>query len=74
MPPTPDLSFTGLDKFANDPVVENSKAKFSEEEHKVVRKNDDASIIEKWVSDDEEEGVSQPKIEKKTVRPSIVKK
>ncbi|GKA51866.1 hypothetical protein Tco_0745062 [Tanacetum coccineum] len=62
------------DKFANDPVVENSKAKFSEEEHKVVRKNDDASIIEKWVSDDEEEGVSQPKIEKKTVRPSIVKK
>ncbi|GJT27742.1 hypothetical protein Tco_0908017 [Tanacetum coccineum] len=33
-----------------------------------------ALSIEEWVSDDEEEDVSQPKIEKKTVRPSIVKK
>ncbi|GJT12390.1 putative ribonuclease H-like domain-containing protein [Tanacetum coccineum] len=40
----------------------------------VVRKNDDAQIIEKLVSDDEEEDVSQPKIKKKIVRPSIVKK
>ncbi|GKB42487.1 hypothetical protein Tco_0887429 [Tanacetum coccineum] len=47
MPPTPDLSFTGLDEFVNKPVVENY---------------------------DEEEDVSQPKTEKKTVRPSIVKK
>ncbi|GKC54059.1 hypothetical protein Tco_1076804, partial [Tanacetum coccineum] len=46
MPPTSDLSFTGLDEFVNKPVV----------------------------SDDEEKDVSQPKIEKKTVRPSIVKK
>ncbi|GJV07910.1 ribonuclease H-like domain-containing protein [Tanacetum coccineum] len=45
MPLTPDLSFTGLDEFVNEPV-----------------------------SDDEEEDVSQPKIEKKTIRPSIVKK
>ncbi|GJX25982.1 hypothetical protein Tco_0232278 [Tanacetum coccineum] len=45
MPPTPDLSFTGLDEFVNKPV-----------------------------SDDEEKDVSQPKIKKKTVRPSIVKK
>ncbi|GKB02453.1 ribonuclease H-like domain-containing protein [Tanacetum coccineum] len=30
MPPTPDLSFTGLDEFVND-VVENSKAMFSKE-------------------------------------------
>ncbi|GJU08047.1 ribonuclease H-like domain-containing protein [Tanacetum coccineum] len=74
MPPTPDLSFTGLDEFVNKPVVENCKAMSSEEEPKVVRKNDDAPIIEEWVSDDEEEDVSQPKIEKKTVRPSIVKK
>ncbi|GJV49114.1 ribonuclease H-like domain-containing protein [Tanacetum coccineum] len=74
MPPTPDLSFTGLDEFVNKPVVENYKAMSSEEEPKVVRKNDDAPIIEEWVSDDEEEDVSQPKIEKKTVRPSIVKK
>ncbi|GJX68971.1 hypothetical protein Tco_0304698 [Tanacetum coccineum] len=74
MPPTPDLSFTSLDKFVNEPVVENCKAISSEEEPKVVRKNDDALIIEEWVSDDEEKDVSQPKTKKKTVRPSIVKK
>ncbi|GJU20095.1 putative ribonuclease H-like domain-containing protein [Tanacetum coccineum] len=74
LPPTPDLSFTSLDEFVNEPVVKNSKAMSSEEEPKVVRKNDDARIIKEWVSDDEEEDVSQPKIEKKTVRPSIVKK
>ncbi|GJS77114.1 hypothetical protein Tco_0726995 [Tanacetum coccineum] len=74
MPPTPDLSFIGLDEFVNKPVVENCKAMSSEEEPKVVRKNDDALCIEEWVSDDEEEDVSQPKSEKKIVRPSIVKK
>ncbi|GJX63898.1 retrovirus-related pol polyprotein from transposon TNT 1-94 [Tanacetum coccineum] len=74
MPPTHDLSFTGLDKFVNKPVVENRKAMSSEEEPKEVKKNDDALIIEEWVSDDEEEDVSQPKIEKKIVRHSIVKK
>ncbi|GJX39101.1 hypothetical protein Tco_0252404 [Tanacetum coccineum] len=73
MPPTPDLSFTGLDEFVNEPVVENCKAMSSKEEPKVVKKNDDAPIIKEWVSDDEEEDVSQPKTEKKTVRPSIVK-
>ncbi|GKC62182.1 ribonuclease H-like domain-containing protein, partial [Tanacetum coccineum] len=62
------------DEFVNEPVVENNKAMSSKEEPKVVRKNDDAPIIEEWVSDDEEEDVSQPKIKKKTVRPSIVKK
>ncbi|GJY16841.1 hypothetical protein Tco_0387263 [Tanacetum coccineum] len=46
----------------------------SEEEPKVVRKYDDALSIEEWVSDDKEEDVSQPKTEKKTVRPSIIKK
>ncbi|GJW47947.1 ribonuclease H-like domain-containing protein [Tanacetum coccineum] len=65
MPPTPDLSFTGLDEFVNEPVVENCKVMSSEEEPKVVRKNDDALIFEEWVSDDEEEDVSQPKIKKK---------
>ncbi|GJS28036.1 putative ribonuclease H-like domain-containing protein [Tanacetum coccineum] len=34
MPPTPDLSFTGLDEFVNEPVVENYKAKSSEEDPK----------------------------------------
>ncbi|GJS28191.1 putative ribonuclease H-like domain-containing protein [Tanacetum coccineum] len=74
MPPTPDLSFTSLDEFVNEPVVENCKDMSSEEVPKVVRKNDDALIFKEWVSNVEEEDVSQPKIEKKTVRPSIVKK
>ncbi|GKB28084.1 hypothetical protein Tco_0867485 [Tanacetum coccineum] len=46
MPPKLDLSFTGLDEFVNEPAVENYKAMSSEEEPKVVRKNDDAPIIE----------------------------
>ncbi|GJY14321.1 retrovirus-related pol polyprotein from transposon TNT 1-94 [Tanacetum coccineum] len=71
MPPTPDLSFTGLDEFVNKPVVENRKS--DEEVSKVVRKSDDSLIIEDWVSDSEEENVSQPKTEKKTVKPSIAK-
>ncbi|GJY19921.1 putative ribonuclease H-like domain-containing protein [Tanacetum coccineum] len=54
-------------------IVENSKAMSSEKEPKVVKKNDDAPIIEEWVSDNEEENVSQTKTEKKTVKPSIAK-
>ncbi|GKD52428.1 hypothetical protein Tco_1281404, partial [Tanacetum coccineum] len=73
MPPTPDLSFTGLDKFVNEHVVENSKAMSSEEELTVVRKNDYAPIIEEWVTDNEEENVSQTKTKKKTIKPSIAK-
>ncbi|GKF33879.1 hypothetical protein Tco_0107079, partial [Tanacetum coccineum] len=46
MPQTPDLSFIGLDEFVNEVVVENYKAMSSEEEPKVVRKNDDALSIE----------------------------
>ncbi|GKA96993.1 ribonuclease H-like domain-containing protein [Tanacetum coccineum] len=71
MPPTPDLSFTGLDEFVNKPVIENKK--FDEEVSKVVRKSNDSPIIEDWMSDSEEENVSQTKIEKKTVKPSIAK-
>ncbi|GJY02464.1 hypothetical protein Tco_0360616 [Tanacetum coccineum] len=59
LPPTPDLSFTGLDEFVNKPVVENRKS--DEEVSKVVRKSDDSPIIEDWVSDSEEEDVSQIK-------------
>nr|GEZ49354.1 hypothetical protein [Tanacetum cinerariifolium]GEZ51325.1 hypothetical protein [Tanacetum cinerariifolium] len=70
MPPTLDLSFTGLDEFVNKLVA---KAKSSDEEPKVVRKNDDALIIEEWVSDNEEEDASQPKIEKKIIKASIAK-
>nr|GFA19622.1 hypothetical protein [Tanacetum cinerariifolium] len=64
MPPTSDLSFTDLDEFVNKYIVENCKAKSSEEDPKVVRKNDDDPIIKEWVSDNEKEDVSQPKIEK----------
>ncbi|GJW00975.1 hypothetical protein Tco_1556226 [Tanacetum coccineum] len=45
-------------EFANKPVVENRKS--DEEVSKVVRRNDDAPIIEERVSDSEEENVSQP--------------
>ncbi|GJY11041.1 hypothetical protein Tco_0379226 [Tanacetum coccineum] len=71
MPPTPDLSFTGLDEFVNNFVVKNRKS--DEEVSEIVRKNDDAPIIEEWVSDSEEENVSQSKTKKKTVNPSIAK-
>ncbi|GJQ91832.1 putative ribonuclease H-like domain-containing protein [Tanacetum coccineum] len=78
MPPKPDLSFSGLEEFTSEPivikpVVENSEAKAGEAKPKAVRKNNGAPIIEDWVSDNEEEDVSQAKIEKKTVKPSFAK-
>nr|GEV69399.1 uncharacterized mitochondrial protein AtMg00810-like [Tanacetum cinerariifolium] len=73
MLPTPYLSFTSLDKFFNKPLVKNYKANSSKEETKVVKKNDEAPIIEEWVSDNEEGDVSQNKSKKKIVRPSIAK-
>ncbi|GJT11902.1 ribonuclease H-like domain-containing protein [Tanacetum coccineum] len=71
MPLTSDLSFTSLDEFVNKHVVKNRKS--NEEVSEIVRKNDDAPIIEECVSDSEEENVSQPKTKKKTVKPSIAK-
>nr|GEX90097.1 hypothetical protein [Tanacetum cinerariifolium] len=70
MPPILDLSFTGLDEFVKA-ENENNHEKSSKEKTKVVKKNADALIIEERVSDDEEENVAQPKIEKKIVKPSI---
>nr|GEW84019.1 hypothetical protein [Tanacetum cinerariifolium] len=54
MPPTPDLSFTGLDEFVNKPVVENSDAKSSEEETKGNPKIDlhDQGVIDSECSRD----------------------
>nr|GEW39641.1 hypothetical protein [Tanacetum cinerariifolium] len=63
-----------LDKFVNKHVVEKCKAKASKEEPKVVRKNDDALIIEEYVSNYEEEDVYQPKIKKIIVRPDYLAK
>nr|GEW30276.1 hypothetical protein [Tanacetum cinerariifolium] len=60
-----------LAEFAVKPIVENKSSKV---ETKAVRKNTDALIVEDWVSDDEEENETPPKIVKKTVMPSIVKK
>ncbi|GKE45568.1 hypothetical protein Tco_1472852, partial [Tanacetum coccineum] len=78
MPPKPDLSFTGLEEFISEPVVikpvvEKSEAKTSEAKPRAVRKNNSAPIIEDWVSDSEEENVSQTKTEKKIDKPSFVK-
>ncbi|GJV35119.1 ribonuclease H-like domain-containing protein [Tanacetum coccineum] len=78
MPPKPDLSFSGLEEFMNepivsDPTVKKPEAKTSKAKPKVVRKNNGAPIIEDWVSDSEEEDVPQAKITKKTVKPSFAK-
>ncbi|GJX13674.1 ribonuclease H-like domain-containing protein [Tanacetum coccineum] len=73
LPLTPDLSFIGLEEFVDKPVIKDFKAKTSEVEPKEVRKNIGAPIIEDWVSDDEDEKVTQPKIEKKTAKPSVAK-
>ncbi|GJV16016.1 hypothetical protein Tco_1361339 [Tanacetum coccineum] len=45
-----------------------------ESEPKKARENNDAPIIEDWVSDDEEEAEPIPKVEKKTVIPTATKK
>ncbi|GJR34602.1 putative ribonuclease H-like domain-containing protein [Tanacetum coccineum] len=83
MPPKPDLSYSGLEEFVNEPivseptvkkpVVETSEAKASADKPKAVRKNNGAPIIEDWVSDSEEEDVPQAKKEKKTVKSSFSK-
>ncbi|GKA37992.1 ribonuclease H-like domain-containing protein [Tanacetum coccineum] len=82
-PPKPNLSFSSLEEFVNEPIVseptvkkpivETSKAKASKAKPKAVRKNNGAPIIEDWVSDGEEEYVPHAKIEKKTAKPSFVK-
>ncbi|GJU22212.1 putative ribonuclease H-like domain-containing protein [Tanacetum coccineum] len=83
MPPKPNLSFSGLEEFVNEPivseptvkkpVVETSEAKASADKPKVVRKNFGPPLIEDWISDSEDEAESKPKIEKKTVKPSFAK-
>ncbi|GJW70521.1 hypothetical protein Tco_0127438 [Tanacetum coccineum] len=67
MPPKPDLSFSCLEEFVNEPtvskpigkkpVVESSQAKDNEAKPKIVRKSNVAPLIEDWVSDSEEEDV-----------------
>ncbi|GJX29464.1 hypothetical protein Tco_0237543 [Tanacetum coccineum] len=81
MPLKPNLSFS--EEFVNEPIdskptdkkseVETIEANASADKTKVVRKNNGALIIEEWVSDSEDEPESNPKIEKKTVKPSFAK-
>ncbi|GKA76791.1 hypothetical protein Tco_0783252 [Tanacetum coccineum] len=83
MSPKPDLSFSSLEEFMNEPIVsvptvkkpkvETSEAKASTDKPKVIRKNNGAPIIKEWVSDSEDEAESKPKIEKKTIKPSFAK-
>ncbi|GKA71377.1 ribonuclease H-like domain-containing protein [Tanacetum coccineum] len=65
-----DLSLiSGLDEFT-EPEFKGYSPSVSEVERKKVRKNDGATIIEDWVSDDEEQDEPKPKSEKKTVIPT----
>ncbi|GJS56988.1 retrovirus-related pol polyprotein from transposon TNT 1-94 [Tanacetum coccineum] len=52
-------------------LFENRKS--NEEVSKVDRKSNGSPIIKDWVSDSEEENVSQTKTEKKAIKPSIAK-
>nr|GEX67082.1 retrovirus-related Pol polyprotein from transposon TNT 1-94 [Tanacetum cinerariifolium] len=54
-------------------TVETLNAKTSEDVPKVVKTDNGAPIIEDWKSNDEDESVSQPKIKKKIVKPSVTK-
>ncbi|GKB39451.1 hypothetical protein Tco_0884393 [Tanacetum coccineum] len=51
----------------------NTSKRVSEVEPKKVRENNDALIIEDWVSDDEEQDESMTKLVKKTVIPTTAK-
>nr|GEW55026.1 reverse transcriptase domain-containing protein [Tanacetum cinerariifolium] len=76
-------NFSGLEEFVNEhmisetavkkSVVETSEAKASADKPKVVRKNFGSLLIEDWISNSEDEDESNPKIEKKTIKPSFAK-
>nr|GEV61045.1 hypothetical protein [Tanacetum cinerariifolium] len=66
MLPKPDVPYIGLEEFTSKPAVETLNAKTSEEVPKVVKKDNGSPIIKDWKSDDEDETVPHPKIEKKS--------
>ncbi|GJY71176.1 hypothetical protein Tco_0474879 [Tanacetum coccineum] len=77
--PTPlDLSYSGPGEFKQPEINEygprDSSLKPTTKEPKKARENNDAPIIEDWVSDDEDEVEPIPKVEKKTVIPTATKK
>nr|GEX60091.1 hypothetical protein [Tanacetum cinerariifolium] len=73
IPPKPDLSYISLEEFTSEPAVETLNAKTSEKLPEVVKKDNGAPIIKDWQSDDKDEIVPQPKIEKKIVQASVAK-
>ncbi|GJU93511.1 putative ribonuclease H-like domain-containing protein [Tanacetum coccineum] len=64
MPPKPDLSFSGLEEFVNEPIVSEPTVK----KHVVETSEAKASADKP-----KDEAESKPKIEKKTVKPSFAK-
>ncbi|GKF15037.1 hypothetical protein Tco_0056499, partial [Tanacetum coccineum] len=79
--PTPlDLSYSGLDEF-KEPEFKGYGPENSKKESNVVcenssnetKKNNDAPIIEEWVSDDKDEVESPIVVKKKTVIPTAAK-
>ncbi|GKB32758.1 hypothetical protein Tco_0872159 [Tanacetum coccineum] len=77
-----DLSYSGLDEFKEPEFKgygpksnkkESMYKSVSEVKPKEVRKNNDAPIIEDWVSDDKEQDESKTKPEKKTIIPTAAK-
>ncbi|GJS34823.1 ribonuclease H-like domain-containing protein [Tanacetum coccineum] len=75
-----DKSTKDLNKMLKSQITDKSKKGVGLEEckepenHKKVRENNDAPIIEDWVSDDEDDDESNPKVEKKTVIPTATQK
>ncbi|GJS68397.1 retrovirus-related pol polyprotein from transposon TNT 1-94, partial [Tanacetum coccineum] len=64
MPPKPDLSFSGLEEFVNEPIVSEPTVK-----KPVVETSEAKASADK----PKDEAESKPKIEKKTVKPSFAK-
>ncbi|GKF69222.1 hypothetical protein Tco_0202279, partial [Tanacetum coccineum] len=72
MPPKPNLSFSGLKEFVNEPmvseptvkkpIVETSEVKPNTDKSKVVRKNLGPPLIKDWISDSEDEAELKLKI------------
>nr|GEW27211.1 ribonuclease H-like domain-containing protein [Tanacetum cinerariifolium] len=60
-------------EFTSEPAVETLNAKTSKVVPKVGKNDNGAPIIKDWKSDNKDESVPQPKIENKTVKPSVAK-
>ncbi|GJR98009.1 hypothetical protein Tco_0270183 [Tanacetum coccineum] len=62
------------DSLEQHQITDTETSSVKEVEPKKVRENNDAPIIEDWVSDDEDDDEPNPKVEKKTVIPTATKK